>query len=65
MDELEKIAREIEDAREDLHRLALRKNCVFDDPEIIQLSEKLDVLIIQYERCETKQTEKDDDEPVE
>lgn len=51
MNELEKIAREIESIRDALHRLVLRKECALDDPAVIQLSEKLDVLIVRYQRC--------------
>lgn len=48
--DLAAIAEDIEKTRDQLHRLALKKELDFKDENVMLLSKKLDALITQYER---------------
>lgn len=50
MAELKKINQDIEQLREQLHKLVLEKECRFVDEEVTNLSEKLDQLIVKHEK---------------
>jgi len=48
--ELKKINQDIEQLREQLHKLVLEKKCRFVDEEVTRLSQKLDTLIVKHEK---------------
>lgn len=58
----DKIALDIELARERLHQLALRKDFDFRDPEVIRLSQEVDAYIVQYEQHVKRKKNVEDEE---
>ncbi len=50
-DALQAIARDIEIVREKLQKAAMRKKYKFLDAEVIALSQKLDGLIVKYQKA--------------
>lgn len=48
--ELKKINQDIEQLREQLHKLVLEKKCHFVDEEVTRLSQELDTLIVKHEK---------------
>lgn len=55
MADLKQIDEEIEKMRERLHELVLKKKCKFVDEDVTKLSQELDLLIVQYERCKLEE----------
>lgn len=55
MADLKQIDEEIEKMRESLHELVLKKKCKFVDEDVTKLSQELDLLIVQYERCKLEE----------
>lgn len=50
MDELERLALDIEKMRQKLYEFAMEKKADFLDEDVRNLSQQLDVLIVDYER---------------